>query len=206
MIHLNQDHYIAEGLARTCYQHPKDNNLCIKIGKPGVEVSHLYKEIKYFNKIRKKDISKYEYPFYAMYHGEIETNLGVGFVYDLIKDETTQNISLTLRHYLEMESSPFSDAYFVKELERLKQQMIIHKVHVGDLRARNICVKVLKNNSIQLIVIDGLGHRDFFPLGDWFHFFAKKKVERRFIKNKLHSLKAQRELIKNMRDAGETIV
>ena len=206
MIHLNETHYIAEGLARVCYAHPDNENLCIKIGKPNVEVAHLYKEIKYFEKIKSKNTSNYAYPFYAMYHGEIETNLGVGFVYDLIKDETTGNISLTLRHYLEMENCPFTDAYFVKELERLKQQMITHKVHVGDLRARNICVKVLKDISIQLIVIDGLGHRDFFPLGDWFHYFAKKKVERRFVKNKLHSLDAQRELIKQMRAAGETII
>jgi len=206
MIHLTEDHYIAEGLARICYQHPENLNLCIKIGKPNVEVAHLYKEIKYFHKIKRKDISKYEYPFYAMYHGEIDTNLGVGFVYDLIKDEPTGEISLTLRHYLEMENSPISDTVFVTELNRLKQQMITHKVHVGDLRARNICVKLFKDNSIQLIVIDGLGHRDFFPLADWFHYFTKKKVERRFVKNKLHSLEEQRQLIKDMRASGETIV
>ncbi len=206
MLQLNSSHYIAEGLARTCYQHPENSKLCVKIGKPDVEVVHLYKEIKYFNKIKNKDISKYEYPFYAMYHGEIETNLGTGFVYDIIKDEPTNKISLTLRHYLEMDNSPFSDAYIVQELHRLKQQMITHKVHVGDLRARNICVKVLKDNSMQLIVIDGLGHRDFFPLGDWFHYFAKQKVERRFVKNKLHSLKEQRQLIRDLRASGETII
>jgi len=206
MIILNKENYIAEGLARVCYKHPENNSLCIKIGKPGVEVSHLYKEIKYFNKIRKKKVSDFEYPFYAMYHGEIETNLGTGFVYDLIIDEPTNKISLTLRHYLEMVDPPFSDDYFISELNRLKQQMIVHKVHVGDLRARNICVKILKNKTIQLIVIDGLGHRDLLPFGDWFHYFAKKKVERRFIKNELHCLKTQRLLIKRMRDAGETIV
>lgn len=206
MIQLNNTHYIAEGLARICYQHPENNNLCIKIGKPNIEVSHLYKEIKYFLKIKNRDISNFEYPFYAMYYGEIETNLGNGFVYHLIKDETTNKISLTLRHYLEMKNCPFSDESIRQELSRLKEQMILHKVHVGDLRARNICVKVFRDNSFRLIVIDGLGHRDFFPLGDWFTYFARKKVERRFIKNELHSLKAQRTLIKKMRDAGETII
>lgn len=206
MIEITDKHYIAEGLARICYYHPDNNNLCIKIGKPEVEVEHLYKEIKYYHKIKDKDISKFNYPFYANYHGEIQTNLGTGFVYDLVKDEITQEISLTLRHYLEMIDSPFLDVVFIEGLERLKEQMIKHKVFVGDLRARNICVKVLKDNSIELVVIDGLGHRDFFPFADWFGNYAKKKVERRFLKANLHSLDAQRDLIKRMREAGEIIV
>lgn len=206
MIEIKEEHYIAEGLARKCYVHPEDSNLCIKIGKPEVEVDHLYKEIKYYHKIKNKNVSKFDYPFYAQYHGEIETNLGTGFVYDLIRDENSKSISLTLRHYLEMKASPFEDEVFVKALNRLKNQMIQHKVFVGDLRARNLCCKILKDNTIQLIVIDGIGHRDFFPLADWFGHFAKKKVERRFFKAKLHSLKAQRALIKRLRSEGHEIV
>ncbi|WP_346881181.1 YrbL family protein [uncultured Algibacter sp.] len=193
MIQIKKDHYIGEGLARTCYCIPDDNHLCVKIGKPDVEVSHLYKEINYYKKIKHNDISKFDYPFYAKYHGEVETNLGTGFVYDLIRDETTQNISLTLRQYLQMEDSPFPDSVFIKGLNRLRHQMIKHKVFVGDLKARNVCVKVLKNNTVELIVVDGLGHRDFFPLADWFHYFAKKKVSRRFLKAKFHSLSALKE-------------
>ena len=92
----------------------------------------------------------------------------------------------------------------MKLLEKLPANS--KKIFVGDLRARNICCKILKNKDLQLIVIDGIGHRDFFPLADWFHYFAKKKVERRFLKGNLHSLEAQRGLIKRMRAAGETIV
>lgn len=206
MIELSDKYYIAEGLARVCYQHPEDSNLCIKIGKPEVEVEHLYKEINYFKKLKNKDKSAFDYMFYADYHGEIDTNLGTGFVYDLVKDETTNQISLTLRHYLEMENSPINDVIFEKELHRLKEEMIRHRIFVGDFRARNICCKLLKNNSIELIVIDGLGHRDFFPFADYSTYFARKKVERRFIKSNMHSLEAQRQLIKRLRAAGETIV
>ncbi len=206
MIIINEQDYIAEGLARKVFYHPHNRDLCVKIGKPETEVYHLYKEIKYYEKIKNKDVSKYDFAFYAKYHGEVETNLGIGFVYDLVKDETTQKISLTLRHYLEMKDSPISDKTIVKELEKLKMQMIKHKIFVSDLRARNICCKILKNNSVELIVIDGIGHRDFFPFADWFHYFAEKKVERRFRKANLHSLSAQRNLIKRLRDSGEIIV
>ncbi len=206
MIQIKDKDYIAEGLARKVYYHPHNNDLCIKIGKPEVKKQHLYKEINYYDRIKNKDTSKFKYFFYVKYFGVVETNLGNGFVYNLIKDETTQNISLTLRHYLEMPDSPISDKQIIEGLNRLKSEMIKHKVFVGDLRARNICVKILMDNTIELIVIDGIGHRDFFPLADWFDFFSRKKVERRFIKANLHSLDAQRTLIKQMRADGEIIV
>jgi len=206
MIKLNDNFYIAEGEARKCYYHPENPNLCIKIGKPEIAKDHLYKEINYYLKIQNRNIDKFEYLFYSQYYGEVTTNLGTGFVYDLIKDETTDCISLTLREYLEMNDSPILDSTIVIELERLKQQMIHHKIFVGDLRARNICVKILKDNSFRLIVIDGLGHRDFFPFADLFHHFAKKKVERRFVKANLHSLVEQRKLLKRLRASGAKYV
>ncbi|WP_411894639.1 YrbL family protein [Winogradskyella sp. A2] len=206
MLEIKDEDYISEGVARKVYYHPSDRNLCVKIGKPNIEVDHLYKEIKYFKKIRKKDTSKFEYPFIARFLGEVNTNLGTGFIYELVKDEPSGNISITLRDYLEMEDSPVSDEQIEYGLLRLKQEMIKHKIFVGDLRARNICVKILKDKSIELVVIDGIGHRDFFPFADWFHHFAVKKVERRFFKAKLNSLEVQRNYLKALRASGAEFV
>jgi len=206
MLEIREQDYISEGQARKVYQHPQENELCIKIGKPEIEENHLYKEIKYYKKIRHKNTGKFGYQFYSQFLGEIKTNLGTGFIYQLVKDETTNEISLTLRHYLEMDTSPVSDSAIQKGLLRLKEEMIKHKVFVGDLRARNICVKRLKNGGIELVVIDGLGHRDFFPFADWFTYFAKKKVNRRFYKANLNSLEAQRNLLKSLREAGAKYV
>ncbi len=206
MIILKDEHYIAEGLIRKCYHHPNDTNLCVKIGKKGVDKYVLYKEIEYFHRIRNKDISKFDYPFYAKFFGEIETNLGIGFVYELIKDEKNQKISLTLRDYLEMETSPFSDAILAEALNRMKEHLIKHKIFISDLKARNLCCKVLEDNSIELIIIDGLGHRDFLPFADYISYFAKKKVERRFEKSAFTTLDEQRKLLKSLRDAGVAIV
>jgi hypothetical protein len=64
----------------------------------------------------------------------------------------------------------------------------------------------MEDNSIELIVIDGLGHRDFFPFADYFSYFAKKKVERRFIRSSFVTLDEQRKLLKSLRDAGVAIV
>ena len=74
--------------------------------------------------------------------------------------------------------------------------MTIHKVFTRDLRSRNLCCKILKNNSIQIIIIDGIGHRDFFPFADLFNYFSKKKVDRTFKKWHFNSLKQQRDFLK----------
>ena len=206
MIHLNDENYIAEGLERKCYYHPDNDKLCVKVGKPGVDIERLDREISYYNKIKNRDPQTFDYPFYTMFYGKSETNLGVGFLYDIVRDETTNKLSLTLRDYLEMDNPPFTDEVILAALNRLKIEMIKHKVFVGDLRARNLCCKILKDDTIQLIVIDGIGHRDLFPFGDYFSYFAKKKVERRFLKANLHSLEAQRNLLKRRRAAGEIYV
>ena len=127
-LEIKKEHYIAEGLARACYNHPDNDDLCVKIGHPNIEFYRLYKEIKYFNKIKRRDTSKFDYLFYSDFHEEVETNLGRGFVFDLIRDEESKKISLTLENYLEMESMPFSKSILIKALKRLKQQMIKHKV------------------------------------------------------------------------------
>lgn len=194
MIVLSEKDYMAEGLARKCYFHPKNDGLCIKIGKPEIEKSHLYKEINYYKKISNKDASKFDYPFYAMYHGTVDTNLGEGFVYDLVRDELTNEVSKTLRHYMIKKNELFRDAVLNQALQRLKSQMIDHKVFASDLKPRNICCKILKDNSIEFVIVDGIGHRDVLPLADWFDYFSKRKILRRFKKNSLESISQHRQM------------
>ena len=197
MVVLKDEHYMAEGLARKCYFYPDNTNLCIKIGKPDVEESHLYKEINYYKKLSRKDVSKFDYPFYAMYHGTIKTNLGEGFVYDVVRDETTNEVSKTLRHYMIKKNAICSDEILDEALQRLKSQMIKHKVFASDFKPRNICCKLLKDGSINMVIVDGIGHRDAFPIADWFGYFSKKKIERRFKKNAMESISQHRDMWQN---------
>ena len=192
-VFLKNQHYFTEGGRAKCYYHPDDDDLCIKIKKPIENDERMHQEVEYMMKLKTKD-KRYDYPFYATYHGVIETNFGVGHVYDLIRDETTQNRSLTLSHYREMTESPFSDVTIKVALMRLKKQMIAHKVFANDLHAKNICCRILADGGMECVVVDGLGHRDFFPVADYFHFFAKKKVERRFLRDPLipHNSSANR--------------
>ena len=112
----------------------------------------------------------------------------------MVTDETTGKTSKTLEYYL-TESNLIEDAKLWKALLELKDQMTINKVFTRDLRARNLCCKILKDNSIQIIIIDGIGHRDFFPFADFFHHFSKKKIERTFEKWHFTSIEDQRNFL-----------
>ena len=194
MLELSKDLYIGEGEIRKCYKHPKNEHLCLKIPHKHITREYTYKEISYFKKLAKRNKNKYSFAFYSDYHGEIETNLGQGQVFDLVKDETTGEISRTLEYYL-MEDNSIEDSKLWTAILDLKKQMTIHKVFTRDLRSRNLCCKILKDKSIQIIIIDGIGHRDFFPFADMFHHFSKKKIERTFKKWHFSSIQDQRNFL-----------
>ena len=98
MIVLSGADYIGEGDIRTCYEHPQNKSLCIKVPKPHVTREYTYKEILYFLKLQKRNTTKFNYPFYSDYQGEVETNFGLGQVFDLVRDEHTGAISKTLEY------------------------------------------------------------------------------------------------------------
>lgn len=202
MIQLSDKFYIGEGDIRFCYEHPHNKSLCIKI--PRVETTREYtnKELVYFKKLSKRNKTKYAYPFYSDFHNEAETNLGLGQMFDLVRDEANGEISKTLEYYL-TESEAIEDKKIEDALKLLKQQMIKHRIFTRDLRARNICCKLKNDNSIELVIIDGIGHRDFFRFADWLTYFSKKKIDRTFTKWHFNSLDAQREFLR--KDSKESL-
>ena len=197
MLILNKDHYIGEGEIRFCYYHPDNMNLCVKIPRETTTRNYTLKEIKYFKKLSKRYKRNYSYKFFSDFQGEVLTNHGLGQIFDLILDYNSNEVSKTLEYYL-LHSNIVSDNKIESALIKLKQMMIKHRVFTRDLRSRNICCRLINSkNDIELIIIDGIGHRDFFPLADWFYYFSRKKVERIFKRWKLNSLSEQREFLKN---------
>ncbi len=189
MLVLTEDLFIAEGLVKKCYSHPSNINLCVKLCKPENKATkQLKKELNYLNKIQKKDCGNLSFPFFSKFLGTVKTNLGEGYLYDLVFDETTGNNSKTLEFYLNNKNSNDFDTELKKAIDTLKNQMISNKVFANDLIARNICCKILRDNTLQLVIVDGMGHRDFFPIAEYLPYFAKKKVERRLSKSDFYHL------------------
>ena len=74
--------------------------------------------------------------------------------------------------------------------------MIKHRIIANDFYPNNICCKILKDGSIEMVIIDGLGHKDLIPLAEWFSFFTRKKINRRIHRNQLNDFEKQRQHLK----------
>ncbi len=192
MIILNKERdYIAEGMYQICYKHPENKDVCIKISKPNAIIQRVEKELKYYKQLNRRRGLKHKDLFYAKYLNTVATNLGPGFSFDFIIDEVSGEVSNTLEYYLLHPDPELSIEILQKEYENLIDTLITHKVMAVDLWARNICCQLMNDGTVNLIIIDGLGHRDFFPLVDWFSYFTKKKLYRRMRKNHMSTLKDQ---------------
>lgn len=196
MIEINEKDFIGEGGFQKCYVHPEDEKLCIKIATKDLNNTRLGQEISYTSKVSRRKFKNLKHLFFSKYYKKISTNLGDGFVYDLIRDEDTGNISKTMADYLIDENSKLSDNTLNQGFKELVKLMIKHKIVAKDFYPNNICCKILKDQSIQMVIIDGLGHADLIPITEWFSFFTKKKLNRRIQRNKLYDLNKQRQFLK----------
>ena len=177
---LTEELYIGRGTNKRVYKHPSDSSLCIKINcydNNGHGSKELKRELRYHCLIG-NDLKLTE--VIARYHGESKTNMGCGYIYDLIKDydgETSQ----TLGDYL-------LDPLFVvdnfeeigRELRLLKEELIKHKIVIMGIVPSNILRQKLSAKIARLILVDNLGSGSLIPLEYYIDYFACKRIERRW--------------------------
>ena len=77
---------IGKGLHRECFIHPEDINKCIKVVVNGNQ-QETEREQSYYKFLQKKKIA---WDMLPKFYGNIETNMGLGAVFDLIRDHNGQ--------------------------------------------------------------------------------------------------------------------
>ncbi len=92
----------------------------------------------------------------AKYFGNIQTNMGNGETFELIRDYDG-NISKSVSYYLKLNTSD-TNKEIIKLLEDLRQFIIKEQVLFGEIRLSNILVKKYNETTSKLIIIDGLGN------------------------------------------------
>lgn len=153
MISLKNEDFIAKGTNRSCYLHPSDNSKCIKITHSN-DYSETKKEIYYYLFLQNQNIS---WKNLAKYYGCIDTDLGKGEVFDLVKDYDG-NISKTLSSYLQTPSKTKLVQNPVVLLQELKSYCFENNIIVKDLNTKNMLYQKLSNNEAKLVLIDGLSN------------------------------------------------
>jgi len=174
MLILSEKHIIGKGLERTVYLHPEEKQYCIKIAneKPPRNRMSMLREIKYLRRHQDyfKHLSKYQYT--------ITTNLGKGYVFDLVRDYNNC-ISKTLLFYIEKSQIDIL-LHLREKIDNIFEDLLSRKAVVHDLKPQNIMVQWHSNSNYGLVIVDGFGNSDFIKICDYSHKFASAKLKRKF--------------------------
>ncbi|WP_158224651.1 YrbL family protein [Agaribacterium haliotis] len=165
---------VGQGKERACYVHPDDSSKAVKV-LLGDESTQMQREIRIYEYLNKNKAVPYKR--IPAYYGTVETNLGTGYVFDLVRDADGQ-VSKSLKWYLQHGSSPKD---FKRQLKNLRRYFLKYKVIFNhDMYEGNILVRITKKGRRKLVVIDGLGEVTFVQWPNRFGFFAKRKIMRRW--------------------------
>jgi hypothetical protein len=191
---LSVNDAFSSGGNRLVFVDPEDQNRCIKLARPerSPESKKLqkgwlgkFRTTAYFDE-NVSDMSVYRHiqrqigdsalSMIPNCYGYVETNLGRGLAYELIRDET-EKISLTLKQYVWengcTEALKETINAFLKEWQKLgmpSRNLLLHNIVVQQNRLGNVT---------RLVVIDGLGWPDFLPLAYFFRPLARWKSKRK---------------------------
>lgn len=162
--HLRIDpekHFLGEGANKICYNHPKDESLCVKVLKDRPCAKRRTKrEIKTYKQLKRRKVTG---RYIAHYFGTIETNLGRGYLFEYLSvDETILDT--------------FSAEELKEKLQLLYEHCYRDAVVLSDLHADNLVVR----DDGQLCIIDGLGSGEFIPICYWSKYFTRRKLSRKF--------------------------
>ena len=179
MLQLDDSLIVGKGAHRICYRHPADQNKCIKIVS-GSDDTTQQLECKYYQKLTRANIN---WEHLSRYYGKQQTNLGVGYIYELINDYDG-TVSKTLTEYLNENTSDVIDSALIRGyLYELKKYLLTNKIVVRNLRPYNIVIQRTSPNDGIAVLIDNIGHHNnFYHLSDRLAYFACKDILKKWRK------------------------
>ena len=174
-LELTPELFVAEGADRQCYRHPDIPDRCIKVLHAERRGGRFWREIAYFRSLQQRHA---DFKHLTRFHGVIETSLGDGAMFDLVRDDDGQ-ISRSLATCLEANDAEFN-FWTINEMEALKQDFYDQWIVFHDLNPTNLMVKRLGYDKFRLVVIDGIGHDHFLPLASYSKRYARRVMRRRW--------------------------
>ncbi|MBT0721614.1 YrbL family protein [Rosenbergiella collisarenosi] len=186
-LNLSDELLIAKGRHRACYQHPTNAELCIKVHLNAHDDLETIREVRYFKWLHR---GHEKLAGIADYCGKVSTNLGTGYVYELVKDYDGQ-VSKTLEHYLKnlddtlLQAIDISSAY--REFKRALQRQYISMMN---LKTYNIVFRKESETKGHFYLVDNLGSANLLPLSYFFKSIASRMLRRKFLR--FESLVAER--------------
>lgn len=145
------------------------------------------REINYIKVLKRR---KKNYDILPQYYGEVETNLGHGYVFEIIRNYDKSK-SITLQEIL-LSPNLFKINFdlTVKMVKELKNRLFDNEIITMGLFPENIIFQKTSPTNYKVRIVNDMGSGVLIPLEYHFHYFAKSKVKRRW-EQFINTLKTQ---------------
>lgn len=177
MIQLSETTFIAKGKLRSTHEYPGNDSLCIKICNDSPVAIHRQKrEVKFYKKMEKRKIS---FEYIAPYVGEVQTNLGTGYIYQRVINPDG-SIPCDLNELLR--SSDEGNQEILQQIQQLGLFLKKHSIFFHDALLCNILCRKEANGKYSLILIDALGDTVAIPIFNYIKKNADKRITKKWYK------------------------
>lgn len=157
ILNLTEENYLGKGTNKVCYYHPEDENKLIKFSLDDADETDMEYELK-FRRCCKGKVANSS--LLTKYYGTVETNKGVGYVFECVRDfdgklsETFE--SLMLR---EKNSPKVREILTTFRKKLLEESMITYTIFPD-----NFLIQRISETEYRIRIIDGIGMHVLFPL------------------------------------------
>jgi len=174
---LSPTDLIGSGTRRDCYQYPGKDSLCIKIPRQNKHgLKQQAREEKFYRSLHKRGVST---AHITRYHGSIETSLGCGYIYDVIRDPDG-NYAKSFRDIIRQGICSATD--YVEVMDTLEDYLFDHQVLFYDLNPTNILCRHNADGSLEPFIIDGLGEKVAIPMAHYSSYLLERTIKRRWLR------------------------
>lgn len=182
MLVLSADHLINSGAHRDCYLHPDDPGRCIKLSRSdGGGLRSGLNEIEHaYHNVLSQRLGEAFYAHAPRCYGVVETNLGKGPSFELIRDADGQ-ASVRFSQYIV--DTRCTAEHAMALIDRLYAFLVTNRIALFDVNLYNLLVRCGADGQEDLVVIDWKGPkalREFIPASRCIPWFARFKKARRF--------------------------
>lgn len=165
------------GRRRLVYAHPGDPARCIKVPKSGKHGElQQRREIKFYQQLQK---SRSPTKYLSRYLGTVDTNFGVGYVYEAVRDADGK-ISERFKEFIANDHGQESD--YLRIMETIEDFLFDNQILFYDINPSNILCRKDHNGDIEPIIIDGLGDVVAIPVLNFSSRLRQRKMRRRWMR------------------------
>ena len=177
IIQLDDSLLYGQGPHKKCFLHPHNKNLCIKIAYNEGGQKDLIREINYIDVLKRRHK---DYSILPKYFGKVNTNLGTGYVFEIIRDYNNGRTQ-TLEDFI-TDLNLFSQNYslIVRLLKELKEKLYKNEIITMVLFPENILFQKTDENTYRVRIVNDMGSAVLIPLEYHFKYFAHTKILRRW--------------------------